>query len=113
MSESISASVETQTLGTWLDQLVERMADPAERAEMVTKYGDRWSLCLCYDDKDPKGSWAETRCKTAQGNLVLESFGHKPRSNDKMHRICELPLRAILVCGELFEDSKAKMAARS
>jgi hypothetical protein len=113
MSETTSAPAETLTIGLWLEQLIERMSDPVARAEMAAKYGDRWSLCLCADDKEPKKSWAEVRYQTAQGILVLESFSHGPRRlSDKMQRVCELPLKAILVCGELLEDSKAKMASR-
>ena len=113
MSESASTSIETVTLSKWLEQLIDRMSDPAARAEMLAKYGNRWSLCLCHDKKDPKKSWAETRYVTPQGTLVLDYFGHEPRSNEKMQRVCELPLKAILVCGELWEDSKAKMASRT
>lgn len=102
----LDAAEPTITLGKWLEELIERLSDPAVRSELSASSGE-WSLRMCVDQREPDASWAEV----VVGDLVMMRFQKRPRS-DRVQRIVSVPFKALLICGELWEDSKAKLATR-
>jgi hypothetical protein len=101
VSDVAAAQEPPITLSKWLEQLIERLSDPAVRGTHP-----KWRLRMCVHDNDQ--SWAEV----LDGDKVVMTFAHKPRDDGLMHRVVEIPFSVLLTCGELYQDSKDKLEQR-
>jgi hypothetical protein len=114
VSQTTTEADEDANLGQWLEALVERLSDPAERARMAPLFGDKWTLRLCFAGKDKPGeSWAEAGYRTNGGNfVVVRAFGGERRFRDRLRRVTELPFSTVFALGELLQDTKEHQERR-
>ena len=91
------------TLGETLDVWIDSMADPAMRGVMQQTVGHEWMLTLC----------AEPAFATVSHRVSdwIESvtFGHRA-FGDRAQRHIALPFKALLLCGELWQDTREQLA---
>jgi hypothetical protein len=93
------------TLGHVLHAHIIGSGDPKIRAAMPSAIAADWALTLCVDPAFATVSW---RTGNKVETVVFGSRSHTGRSQ----RLITLPYKAILICGELLEDSIRKNAAQ-
>ena len=85
------------TLGQVLDGMIEACADPQVRASVLEAGGPGWTLTLCADEQP-----FATIAQRVLNHVELATFGEQD-ADLTGRRLVMLPLRAIILAGELLD----------
>lgn len=108
-------SAEVITLHGWLATWIDRLSDPAIRAADAALFGDDLVLRLCLGRYPvrPANAWAEfVLQRDGSPPAVVAAFGNGPRTRGRLDHVTEIPFAALLLCGELWQDSKEHLSER-
>jgi hypothetical protein len=97
------------TLGSVLERMIGLAADNSAWRDAL----EIWSLIMCPDDR----VYAMITYKFADHPALIARFSAGDltwwlRERDRAQRSIEIPRKALMICGELWADSKAKLAAK-
>jgi hypothetical protein len=94
-----------KTLGKMLEFMIDAAADPEWRAEHTDSPAHLWNLTVRLD----RPVWATMELREGPRN-EFATFGRQTGSD--VERTVSIGIRPLLLCGELWADSKAKLAVQ-
>jgi len=94
-----------ETLGDVLHTHIAGAGDPELRAIMPSIVAADWALTLCVDPASATVTWR------SGDKVETVTFGSRTFTG-RSQRLITLPFRAILICGELWEDTVRRNAAQ-